>query len=110
MRNIYQPTEDFFYWKDTPDEGSGAIAPIFISKCEEGFTADLAEEKESEFKAAYNSGRKAAAEEIIEFLKEEGQKWQHGWILGDAANTICDMFELPELKLTDEELEEDYAE
>ena len=89
--------------------------PKVESDYEKGFEAGYAKGKletgdaiGNTYFAGVKSGEKIRTSEIIEFLKTEnnGEKFNQDYSLGLCINQLCDKYGFPEMKYSDEELDD----
>ena len=78
---------------------------------EAGYTKgklDIGTDIGNSYFAGVTTGEKIRAYEIIEFLKHEnnGDKFRQSYDVGDCVNQLCDKYGFPEMKYSDEELDD----
>lgn len=112
--NGYQPKSSGVDKFQTPDCESSVILPV-EHEYEQGFTAGYAKGKldigtdiGNSYFAGVTAGEKIRAYEIIEFLKHEnnGEHFRQSYDVGDCVNQLCDKYGFPEMKYSDEELDD----
>lgn len=84
--------------------------PKIDNEYEKGFNAGYAKGilDNKDYFSGVQAGEKVRTHKIIEFLKIEnnGEKFQQDYVLGSCINKLCDMYCFPEMKYSDEELED----